>query len=268
MSLYLRMLRLHLMSITAFSFISALYMLLIIWIFPTFADKMDVMNELISSMPAGFIQAFGLEAGMGSLGEFLSSKYYEMIYIIILSIYSITITNQLIAQFIDRGSMAYLLATPFSRTKVALIQFSVFLTGLLVIMIVTTVTGLWGQNSLILSTNQMDVQAFIEVNLLGTLLFFAIGSINFLLSCSFNDEKRALGLASFVIFLMYGFDIVAKLTEKLSWLEYASIFSFFQASDILRSGSASVYSYIGLIIIGLITLSASIWIFKKRDLPL
>ncbi|QSS98378.1 ABC transporter permease subunit [Pontibacillus sp. ALD_SL1] len=268
MSLFKRMLQLHAMSILSFSSISALYMLLIIWIFPTFADKMDAMNELISGMPAGFIQAFGLEAGMGSLGEFLSSKYYDMIFIIILSIYSIMITNQLISQFIDRGSMAYLLATPYSRVKIALIQFSVFLTGLLTIMIVTTIVGIWGQSTIVTNSDQMDLQAFLEVNVIGTLVFFAIGSMNFLLSCLLDDEKKALGAASLVVFLMYGFDIIAKLTEKLSWLEYATIFSFFQASDILRSGSASVDSYIWLIVIGFVALSISIWIFKKRDLPL
>lgn len=268
MSLYKRMLHLHAMSIVGFTAVSVLYMILIIWIFPTFADKMDVMNELISGMPAGFIQAFGLEAGMGNLGEFLSSKYYDMIFIIILSIYSIMITNQLISQFIDRGSMAYLLATPYSRIKIALIQFSVFLTGLLIIMFVTTVIGIWAQTVIVTSDNQMDVQTFLEVNVMGTLLFFALGSLNFLLSCLLNDEKKALGAASLVVFLMYGFDIIAKLTEKLSWLEYATLFSFFQASDILRSGSAPVYSYFWLIVIGLAALSMSLWIFKKRDLPL
>jgi len=102
-------------------------------------------------------------AGMTSLLGMLSQQFYQMLAVILPMIYIIITSNSLVAEQVDRGSMAYLLSTPIKRATVVRTQ-AFYLIGsvLCMFLVVTAVgltsvqvahSGLWGEQ------NTPDVKA-------------------------------------------------------------------------------------------------------------
>ena len=85
---------------------SAFYILLILGIYPSIAGNAEDIEKMIKSMPEGFLNAFGFENGLGNLEDFISGEYYGLIFIVILSIFSVMLSTKLLAKRVDQGSMA------------------------------------------------------------------------------------------------------------------------------------------------------------------
>lgn len=63
----------------------------------------------------------------------LAGEFYGLFYVIILAIYTVCAGTKLMAHLIDNGSTAHLLATPVSRTKIAVTQAIPLIVGIIVI---------------------------------------------------------------------------------------------------------------------------------------
>ncbi|WP_016886404.1 ABC transporter permease subunit [Bacillus licheniformis] len=268
LSLYKQMLRTNMKGIMSYGVGSAFYILLILGIYPSIAGNAEDIEKMIKSMPEGFLNAFGFENGLGNLEDFISGEYYGLIFIVTLSIFSVMLSTKLLAKRVDQGSMAYILSAPTTRGKVAFTQAAVLTTGLLIIMAVTTAAGLAGYHLMLGGDYDFNVSRFLVLNLLGFLLFFAVGGISFLFSAISNDEKRALGLSGGITFLFFSFDLLGKLSEKTEWLRSLSVFSLFRPGDIVNGSTDIAQVSLVLAAVGFAAFALSILIFKKRDLPL
>ncbi|MGF9718831.1 ABC transporter permease subunit [Bacillus paralicheniformis] len=267
-SLYKQMMRTNMKGIISYGAGSTFYILLILGIYPSIAGNAEDIEKMIKSMPEGFLNAFGFENGLGNLEDFMSGEYYGLIFIVILSIFSVMLSTKLLAKLVDQGSMAYILSAPTTRGKVAFTQAAVLTTGLLIIMAVTTAAGLAGYHLMLGGDYDFNVSRFLVLNLLGFLLFFAVGGISFLFSAISNDEKRALGLSGGITFLFFSFDLLGKLSEKTEWMRSLSVFSLFRPGDIVNGSADIAQVSLVLAAVGFAAFALSILIFKKRDLPL
>ncbi|GIO30082.1 MULTISPECIES: ABC transporter permease subunit [Paenibacillus] len=268
MALYGQMLKNHLRTMASYAFGSAFYILLMFWIYPSMATQSENLNAIIASMPEGVSKAFSLENGFGSVESFISGEYYGLLFVLILSIFSIMTATQLMARLVDQGSMAYLLAAPTTRVKVALTQAAVLLTGLFLISLVTTLAGYGGYAWFIGDVGELDSGSFLLLNLGAFLLFFAVCGISFFISAVSGDEKRALGLSGFVVFGFFSLNLVGKISEKLSWMQHISLFSLFNTADIVKGEVRWTPVVLILLAVGIAGFAAGILLFRKKSLLL
>ena len=70
-----------------------------------------------------------LQAGSSSLGGFLINYLYGFLLLLLPLVFSILAANRLVARWVDTGSMAYLLASPNTRARVARTQALVLIAG-------------------------------------------------------------------------------------------------------------------------------------------
>ncbi|MBS4174612.1 ABC transporter permease subunit [Bacillus sp. FJAT-49736] len=266
-SLFISTLKTKGKTMFSYAFGSAFYVLLIMWIYPSFA-KSNALDTVIKQMPQKYLSAFGFDGGMPkNLGGFLAGEFYGLLFLLILIIYSVILSTQLIVRLVDRGSMAYLLSTSVSRTKIAVSQAAVLILGLLLITLVTIATVLIGSN-MIMDNNDLQVSNFIQMNVVGFLLFFVISGYSFFFSCVLNDEKRALSLSGGLTIVFFAINLVAKMSTDLEWLKYCTVFSTFNPSDIAKGTIDILPVSLGLGFAGLVLYALAILIFRKRDLPL
>lgn len=267
LSLFKTMMKLNGKTVISYAFGAAAYLLLAVWMYPQIADSIE-FDKIIEQMPEGFLNAFGFEGGMPEdLSGFLAAEYYGLIFLLIVMIYSILTSTQLIARLIDRGSMAYLLATSTSRTKIVLTQAIVLMLGLFVIVLFTFLSGILGAH-LFMDGESFHMDRFIQMNVLGFLLFFVVCSYSFFFSCLFNDEKRALSFSGGITVLFFMINLISKISEKLDWLQNFTLFTAYQPDDIARGVVEVMPISVGLGITGFIFFALSIIVFNKRDLPL
>ncbi|WP_243387593.1 ABC transporter permease subunit [Bacillus kexueae] len=267
LSLFKTMMKLNGKTIISYAFGAAVYLLLAVWMYPQIAKSTE-LNKVIEQMPEGFLNAFGFEGGMPEdLSGFLAAEYYGLIFLLILMIYCVLLSTQLVARHVDRGSMAYLLATSTSRTKVAMTQAFVLVLGLFVIVLFTFLSGVLGA-SWFMEDETFHLDRFIHINVLGFLVFFVVSGYCFFFSCLFNDEKRALSVSGGITVLFFMISLVSKISDKLDWLQAFTLFTAYQPDDIARGTVDVLPVALGLLLAGLLFFALSILVFKKRDLPL
>ncbi len=253
-------------TVISFTLGSIFYLSLVIWLYPSIADS-QAFDTMFKEMPEGLMSAFGFNEGINSLSGFVAGEYYGLLFIIILLIYCVTTTTQLIVRLVDRGSMAYLLSSGLSRIKIAMTQIAVILLGLIFIIVITTISGVVGADIFIEEGN-FNAAHFIELNIVTFMLFFVISGYCFFFSCLFNDERKTLSVAGGISFIFFAVDMVSKISDKLDWMQYFTIFSTFRATEIAQGSVNILPICIGLGVTGVVLYSAAVIIFNKRDLPL
>ncbi|MEH7458417.1 ABC transporter permease [Bacillus pseudomycoides] len=253
-------------SIWSYAIGAALYLWLLIWIFPSLVSAKG-LNELIGAMPESVKKIVGMETSIQNVSQFLAGEYYGMLFIIILTIFSVTVATHLMARYVDKGAMAYLLATPVSRVKIAITQAVVLILGLLIITLATYGAGVLGAEWF-LKDNNLNQELFFKMNLVGGLVFLVVSAYSFLFSCLCNDERKALSYSASLTILFYVLNMVGKLSDKLEWMRNISLFSLFRPEEIV-AGTYNIWPVsIGLTCGAIVIFIVAIVSFKKRDLPL
>lgn len=263
--LYRQMMKSNMKSILGFGIGSGLYILLIISIYPSFANSAE-FQQLLDMYPESLLTAFGIE-GLSELTDFLSGQYYGMLYLLLLSIFSIVTAAKLLARYVSQGSMSYLLATPLSRTTIALTQALVLISSLFLITAFATAFTFLGQ-FVSLDEPVIKTGSFLTMNVTGLLLFVAISSYCFFFSAVCSDDKKAVGMSALITISMYAFDLVGKLSVDFEWMRHLSLFSLFNPSEIARGDATAGGEILLFTTIAIIFYTAAIICFKKRDLPL
>ncbi|WP_028776939.1 ABC transporter permease subunit [Shimazuella kribbensis] len=234
-------------------------------LFPTIANQN--MDQLLKSMPEGLLKAFNLSDGLNTLNGFLVAEFYSMIYLILLIVYSVLTANHLVSRLVDRGSMAYLIATPNSRLRVITTQMLFSLTGLVFIS-VCIVLGALVSDAWLIDTSMLEMDRFLQINVIGCLTFAVICAYSFLFSCLFNDERRALSISASITIIFLILDIVGKVSEDLDWLRNFTLFHAFDPAKI-SDGTVKVLPLsIGLAGASIFLFVLSAIIFKRKDLPI
>ncbi|RBW68773.1 ABC transporter permease subunit [Bacillus taeanensis] len=266
-ALYKTMMKSNIKGFSSFGFGSAMYVALMTALYPMIADNAAEINKLMDVFPDALKQVIGVES-LSSYGGFISAEYFGLFFPIILGIFSVMTASQLLAKLVDHRSMAYLLSTKVSRAQIAFTQAVVLVNGLILIVLLTFIGGVLAGKFLLDEQYSIGLKTFFEMNLVGFLLFFAVGGYSFLISSLCNDEKLALGIAGGFTFVLYGLDMIGKLTTDFEWLRNLTPFSLFEPS-LISSGEANVLlSSLVLFGIGLVTYLGAGVVFKHRNLPL
>lgn len=244
-----------------FASVLTMYFTIIIYMFDPELGK--ALNEFSKAMPE-MMAMFGMNPSSSTLLGFMSAYLYGFIMLVFPMVYSILTANRLIARYVDQGSMAHLLAAPVKRTTVAFTQMKVLATGLFILVAYATIIGIVAAE--ILFPGELDINKYIILNI-GTLcLQLFIGGICFICSCIFNDTKYSVGFGAGIPALEFVVQMLANVGEESEKAKYATFFTLFN-SDELIAGSAKAYWGIFVLFIGAMVLfTASIVIFKKKDL--
>ena len=229
---------------------------------PTMGDSLRMMSE---SMPDLFA-AFGMVGFSTILIDFIAELLYGFILIVIPMVFIILLTNKLVVRYIDRGSMAYLLATPNTRKKVIVTQaiFSMIVNLTLVIYIVLLGIVV----SQILFPGELDIDKFLLLNFgLYSLLFFMSG-LCFFSACIFNDTKLCSGVGAGLCILFMVLKMLGQVSENSKVFTYMTPVTLFDAMKLITLDSAAIGKLIVLLAGGILLYFIGIVRFQRKDLSL
>ena len=105
---------------------------------PKLGKSLDAMMQ---SMPELFA-AFGMSMQATTLLEFMLNYLYGFLLTIFILVLILVMANKLMVRYLDRGAMAYLLATPNSRTRIACTMIGVMVAVLVGLCALVTALGL------------------------------------------------------------------------------------------------------------------------------
>ena len=225
----------------------------------------DSLKEMMKILPKELISAFGFAFSETSLTGFMSSYLYGMLMLVFPMIYEIIVSINLVAKYVDKGSMAYLISTPNTRVKVVLTQMFFMLGSLLVL--IAYITGLGIAISEAAFPGELDIPKFLLLNAGALLIHFSISSIAFFASCVFSEKRNVTAVASGIPIAFFIIQMLANVGGDLKFLENFTIFSLFDTNAIIN-GDSVLLPFMVLIIITAVLYSGGIAIFHKKDLSI
>ena len=229
-------------------------------------ENMEAMELYLETLPQGMIDAFGYNAAATDLTSFISLYFYGFIILLFPLIYCIILANRLVAALVDRGSMAYLLATPNKRSVIITTQGVYLVVSITLLIVLNTAAGI--AISELFFPGEMDIGGFLGLNLATIMLTLTISSICFFYSCIFNETKFALAFGAGIPLLFFVINMLRNINANYDWLQYLTIYTLFDPLEIL-SGEQSLL-LICLIFGGggFLLYTAGIIIFSRRNLYL
>lgn len=231
-----------------------------------FDPKLDAsLKSMAESMPQLF-SAFGMLNVGSTLLECVVGYLYGILFTAFPAVFIIILANRLIARYVDRGSMAYLLATPHTRGKIAATQ-AVFMI-LALLLLVVYLTALIIVTSQAMFPDELDIGGFLVVNvgLFGLLLF--LGGFCFFCSCVFNEARLSYGVGAGVVIASILIQMIAQAGDKFESLKYATPLTLFNADGLIAGDSNAAVTCMILYIAGIVFLGAGILVFSKKDLSI
>lgn len=227
-------------------------------------DNLDILDTLASmKLSPELLSAMGFTLTDTSLIGFLSSYFYGLLMLAFPMICYIILGNKLIAGLVDKGSMAYLLASPNSRRKIVMTQALFLLLAITLLVGFVTLLGLLFCQ--IKFDGLLDIKAFLLLNLGVLLLHYAISGICFFASCLFSDPKNSLMIGAGLPIAFLLIQMLSNANKDLEFFKYFTIFTLFDPKSIIQ-GDNFLGSFFILGGIALVLYLGGILIFNKKDL--
>jgi len=115
---------------------------------------------------------------------------------------------------------------------------------------------------------EMDIPAFIKLNLVTIMLTLAISSICFFFSCIFNESKFSLAFGGGIPILFFIINMLKNIGGNNEWLKYLTLYSLFDANAIVTGQQELITVCLPFAAMTIVLYSLGIIIFSRRNLYL
>ncbi len=228
-------------------------------------EDMTALTAMLEMLPKGMMKAMGFSQLETDLTAYLASWLYGMLMIAFPMIYSIILGNKLVAKMVDNGSFAYLLSTPNSRVKIIITQGIYALGSLIVLFFALFGLGVAISNALL--PGNIDVGAFLSLNVTTMLVNMVALMISFFCSCLFNEAKLSTGFGAGLPIMFLLLKMISGAAEDLNFLKNFTIYGIYDPVKVVKGEEVLG---VNLLFVGIILLLfvAGVMIFKRKRLPL
>lgn len=240
-----------------------MYIVVIVSMFdPELGESLELMMQ---SMPEVFA-AFGMANQGTTLLDFLVNYLYGFLLTLMPFVLVLIMVNKLIVRPVDRGTMAYLLATPASRTKIVLTLAGVLVAMMVLQLVVVTVVEI--ASSEMMFTGSLDRGALLQVNagLFGLWLFLA--GLCFCSACVFSNAGRALWVGGALGIVFFMLQMIAQVGDELEFLNNINPLMLFDASGLTTGDTTAIAGSLVLAVVGIVLFALGAVVFSRRDLSL
>jgi ABC-2 type transport system permease protein len=232
----------------------------VIAIAPSFGP--DIQKLLDLKLP----KQMQLAMGMNGLDYSSATGFYALVFSYIYLFFGIYLANifaVIVSKEFSEKTAEYLFSLPAKRIHIILIKLSVaFIYAVSSVIFIFLASWLFLE---IYASGQYDIlPVFLMANawLLGGLAFGAFG---FMASSFFTRTRTASAIAAGMVLLMYMFQVVISLNDKLENLKYISPFDWFKGSEIVKSVSLSPTNCVIAVTFTAVCFLIGIRRFRKMD---
>lgn len=232
-------------------------------------EDMAQIRELFGTM-GSFMDVFGINiSAMTDPLAYTASTFFALLVMIFTMVFYIIQNIELIAKPVDTGSMAYTLSMPISRAKVALTQGIYLIFAMAVHSLAMFAVGAGFLSSMSEYLQEDWLFSFLNLVALTFMLTTTIALLSYFLSVAFCDSKLGSRLAiSVPITLMLMSMLGGVGGEQTRWLKNSSPFGWLDGVGIINGAVETwwMYPVFGSAILFL--LAASVFTFKRKQLPI
>ena len=250
-ALFAKELRANLFVSLIIAAVLAMYIGVIVSMYdPELGESLDAMMQ---SMPEMFA-AFGMSVQATTLIDFMLNYLYGFLLTIFILVLILIVANKLMVRYLDRSAMAYLLATPNSRTRIALTMVGVMV----------TILGF----AEALFPGELDMQALMQVNAGLLALWLAMAGLCFLSACLFSNATAALWVGGGLNILFFLMQMISQVGDKFEFLKNVNPLTLFDYYGLAAGDASAVGGAIALAVGAVALFAVAVAAFDRRDLSI
>lgn len=197
----------------------------------------ESLNRMMESMPELFA-AFGMANPGSTLAEFQANYLYGFLYLALPLVLILLLNSRFLVRWIDRGSMAWLLAAPLPRRKLAATQVAALAAW--VTLACLWVTGLGWAVGEGMFPGELAAGPYLRLNLGLWALLQLLAAICFFAGCAVPDSRLATGAGGGVCVLFLLLDMLAGMGDSWDWLRFATPLTLYDPMG-LAAGTAALW---------------------------
>ena len=218
------------------------------------------LETFAKSMPE-IMAMVGMSGTPTTLIDFLSTYLYGLIMIVFPLIFGILLALRLVVRKVDNGVMSYLLCSGVERRSVWFTQMLVIITNLFVL--IAFCTGLGLGCSALMFPGDLDIGAYLVLNLGVFILQLTLTGICYMCSCIFNEYRLAslFGAGIPIVFIMI--QMLSNMQGSMEGLKFATLLTLFDPQS-LSSGEYQAFVYVFILFVSaLLLFGIGQCLFKK-----
>ena len=263
LALYKREMKGSIKLLLIFGAIITMYVSIIISMYDP--DLMKTLDSFAEAMPE-LMASVGMKADAATLIGFMVSYLYGFILLIFPMLFCILRGNALIARYVDKGSMALLIAAPVKRRAVAFTQTTALVSGIVLLVLYSTILELICAGKGF--PGELDIAELFLLNGGLMCLHLFIGGVCFLSSCIFSDTKYSLAFGAGIPIFMYVLQMLANVGGDAEKAKYFTFFTLFNPDGIIAGEREAAVGILILFAGAVICFAAGMMIFDRKDLQI
>ncbi|AEB07764.1 hypothetical protein Corgl_1665 [Coriobacterium glomerans PW2] len=260
-ALFAREIRASLTVVGIFAAVIAVYVAMVMSMFDP--KLVGTLDEMAASMPQIFA-AFGMSTHATTLIGFMLNYLYGFLLTVLPLALIMLLVNRLIIRHLDRGSMAYLLATPMSRKTIVLSMAGVLAATL--IGLLCAITGVELACAATMLPGKLAVAPLVRANAGLFALWIFFSGVCFLSACALPGAGAARWCGGSLCILFLLMQMISQVGDRFEFLKNVNPLTLFDCYGLAAADGASIAHAALLGAGGIALLGVAIVVFDRRDL--
>lgn len=238
-----------------------LYSFMIVGLFPSIGG---VKSAALQSIPEPFMKFFGGDiTSLTSFNGFISIEFLSLFFVLIVAFYIGASAGSTIAGSIEKKTMDFQLSQPISRTKIVIAEAIVSLIYTFILVFATSLSiYIFGQ----IFNIDVSNQGLVAFTVVATTFLWAIYGIAILFSAVLKNKITVASATVSLVMAFYVLTAMTSIVEKLKNYNKFSIFYAYNPQKLLENGQINLHHIEALLLILIVGLVTSIFIFNKKDI--
>ncbi|MFA9517619.1 ABC transporter permease [Halopenitus sp. H-Gu1] len=237
------------------------FALLIIYIYPSFAEASADIDALMESLPESFREGMGVES-YSTIEGFVAAELYQFLWILLLGLYMAYIAGETFSDDIESKRLYLVLSTPISRSRFHLETTLALLTPLIILNVVIPLVVFGGTIAI---DYPVDPYYLAAVHLLSVPYHLVCMGIGAVLSVTFVRGNTAELSGISIVFLLFLLDSVT-VGSDFERLGAISPTRYIDPTEILLHETLAVGDALILLSVALLLIFGSMILFQNRDI--
>ena len=181
-------------------------------------------------------------------------------------IFGILLALRLVVRKVDNGVMSYLLCSGVERRSVWFTQMLVIITNLFVL--IAFCTGLGLGCSALMFPGDLDIGAYLVLNLGVFILQLTLTGICYMCSCIFNEYRLAslFGAGIPIVFIMI--QMLSNMQGSMEGLKFATLLTLFDPQKLINGNNEGYLMLGGLLVVMIVCYGVGGIIFDRKSMSL
>ncbi|MFC0190099.1 ABC transporter permease subunit [Fictibacillus aquaticus] len=231
-------------------------------IFPSISRDADEFKRLIEGYPEGVLKAVGLQ--INTITSFLGFYSYMFLYVMLCgAIQAMNLGAGIVAKETSGKTAEFLLTKPVTRLEILAAKWRAVLVSLVITNIVFVAAASFMAN--FVAVEGVDVTVFLLISASNFIIQLVFAALGIFLAVVLKRIRSVLTLSLSTIMVFFVLSVFGSIVGE-EGIRYVTPFKYFDYAYIAEhSAYEARFLVLGLVLV-VMMLSASFWLFSKKDI--